>query len=203
MKKPYVWIIVGLLAVVIIYNLSSSIVSESLSYEEKMQQERQETFQFLKNSSKSPIPDQAAFQGLSYFPLNQDFRVQARLELIQPPPPVEIANSQGGTEIYFKYAWAHFTIQGKEQKLLLLRDEEKPPMLFLAFTDETSGKETYGGGRYINVPYQDGQTKVEIDFNRAYHPYCVYNPEYICPLPPKENQINLAIKAGEKLSEQK
>ena len=68
---------------------------------------------------------------------------------------------------------------------------------FLAFADSTSGKDTYGGGRYLNVR-QDGKNSITIDFNLAYNPYCAYNPDFACPLPPKENVLTIAIEAGEK-----
>jgi uncharacterized protein (DUF1684 family) len=76
-------------------------------------------------------------------------------------------------------------------------DESDMRNFFLAFADETSGKETYGGGRYLNVR-QDGKNSITIDFNLAFNPYCAYNPDFACPLPPRENILEIALPVGEK-----
>jgi uncharacterized protein len=70
--------------------------------------------------------------------------------------------------------------------------------LFLAFGDATSAKETYGAGRYLDITKTPGATTIILDFNKAYNPYCAYNETYSCPLPPPENLLNVAIRAGEK-----
>ena len=70
--------------------------------------------------------------------------------------------------------------------------------LFLAFADVTSARETYGAGRYLDIKKIPGATSIELDFNKAYNPYCAYNENYTCPLPPKENFLKVAILAGEK-----
>ena len=70
--------------------------------------------------------------------------------------------------------------------------------LFLAFADETSARETYGAGRYLDLKKIGGATEIELDFNRAYNPYCAYAEGFSCPLPPPENILKIAIRAGEK-----
>jgi uncharacterized protein len=72
--------------------------------------------------------------------------------------------------------------------------------LFLPFKDLTTNKETYGSGRYMDLDMSMiKKQQIEIDFNRCYHPYCAYNHTYTCPVPPAENLVNVAVKAGEKL----
>ena len=92
-------------------------------------------------------------------------------------------------------------MEGIENKLLILELMEMGPQrgkLFLAFADETSGDETYGAGRYLDVKKVPAATSVVLDFNLAYNPYCAYNDSYSCPFPPKENILKIPIKAGEK-----
>jgi len=72
-------------------------------------------------------------------------------------------------------------------------------VIFLPFRDETSGKETYGAGRYVEIPYEQGETEIEVDFNLAYNPSCAFSPAYDCPFPPPGNRLAIAIRAGEML----
>jgi uncharacterized protein (DUF1684 family) len=109
---------------------------------------------------------------------------------------------------YVKYGEATFKLDGKEDQLNIYQSlslREKPAYkdyLFLPFTDETSGKESYSGGRYIDLTIPKGN-KIIIDFNKAYNPYCAYNHKYSCPIPPKGNHLNIAIKAGVKRYQKK
>lgn len=71
----------------------------------------------------------------------------------------------------------------------------------MPFTDKTNGFETYGGGRFMDVPFEEGNETVMLDFNRAYSPFCAYNPDYVCPVPPKDNRLDIAVPVGEKTYE--
>ncbi|TNF44645.1 MAG: DUF1684 domain-containing protein, partial [Cytophagales bacterium] len=92
-----------------------------------------------------------------------------------------------------------FTIDGTEYALQVYapKDTSDGNYWFIPFTDATSGGETYGGGRYLDIDDVSSDT-VFVDFNYAYNPYCAYNPDYACPLPPKENLLTISIEAGEK-----
>ena len=116
---------------------------------------------------------------------------------------IQIPMTDGTLERYIKQAFAEFELQGKTHRLLLLQaaNEGDRRKYFLAFADDTSGEETYGGGRFLDVR-QDGQNSITIDFNLVYNPYCTYNPDYACPIPPKENLLTIPIRAGEKNYEQ-
>jgi len=104
---------------------------------------------------------------------------------------------------YVKYGEVYFNLLGREYKLNvyqsqeLLAQQQYKDYLFIPFRDSTSGRETYGGGRYIDVNIPSGDSLM-IDFNKAYHPYCAYTEGYNCPIPPKENFINIPVKAGVK-----
>ena len=99
--------------------------------------------------------------------------------------------------MYRYYAKLNFNIKGNPCSLVLLQNTNDETDFFLPFFDETNGEETYQGGRYLPVEITAGKT-MSLDFNMAFNPYCVYNKDYICPIPPKENLLPIPIKAGEK-----
>ena len=104
--------------------------------------------------------------------------------------------SDGSEEVYRKFAHAVFSLKDKPCRLLVVKLNDTYSILF---RDITSGKETYGGGRYLEIdPANLTNNHAVLDFNSAYNPYCAYNPDYACPLPPAENTLLIAVKAGEK-----
>ncbi len=110
-----------------------------------------------------------------------------------------ITSSKGSQQAYLKYGTLSFELQGKRLKLYVYKSAEDPfsRSLFVPFSDATSGIETYKSGRYLDLEEQGGD-EYDLDFNMAYNPYCAYNEEYICPIPPGENTIAVKIMAGEK-----
>jgi hypothetical protein len=123
--------------------------------------------------------------------------VQARLEPYDPPKKLEIANVLGQISFQDCPGALVFEIEGKEYRL----DPQGSPedkSWFLNFTDETSGRETYGAGRYLVLDAPDENGITYIDFNKAYNPPCAFSPYATCPLPPKQNHLNVEITAGEK-----
>ena len=145
-----------------------------------------------------------AFDSLPYFPPNAAYRIQADYERLKSNDVVNIPTTSGGKpQAYVKYAKATFRLEGKEHSVSLLKPVEnvKSQTLYLFFRDATSGKETYGGGRQVEV--KEGKTACIIDFNMAFNPYCAYNNYYICPIPPQENTISVPIRAGEKYDSKK
>lgn len=105
--------------------------------------------------------------------------------------------------IYKEYGKLHFKLNNKSFTLHVYQNEDLvkkkgyEDYLFIPFTDLTSGEESYGGGRYLDMRIGD-LTNPYIDFNLSYNPYCAYNSKYSCPIPPKENFINFRIEAGVK-----
>ncbi|MBD8491174.1 DUF1684 domain-containing protein [Echinicola sp. CAU 1574] len=170
-------------------------------YQESVLSEREKQFKFLKFNDESPLTavQKRSFDSLNCFPIDEKFRVRARIVPLQNKELLEIPMTDGSKERYLKHSYADFEIAGTSQRLLLLQpvNEVDKKNFFLPFADETSGGLTYGGGRYLNLR-QDGLNSITIDFNLAYNPYCAYNADYACPIPPKENILSIAIEAGEK-----
>lgn len=155
----------------------------------------------MKYNLDSPLTErqQEALDSLDFYPIDPDYKVRARMEPVPNRNMIEVPMTDGSVERYIRHSFAVFDLKGKPVKLLLLQAEDETDRrnFFLAFADETSADETYGGGRYLNLR-QDGQSSITIDFNLAYNPYCAYNPDFACPIPPRENILEIPIRAGEK-----
>ena len=155
------------------------------------------------DSEESPLKDEdwILFEGLEFFPVDTSFRVIARLEFHEENPPFTMPTTTDRLPMYKRFATAHFNLGGKMrsleiyQNLELIQDSDYSDYLFLPFTDKTNGEESYGGGRYIDLEIPDGK-EIIIDFNQSYNPYCAYNEEYSCPIPPRVNDLNIEIRAG-------
>lgn len=200
--KNLKWII-GLVILVIvgytIFNGSESAPKQdNAAYTQQLQNARKEKDQSLKTDKDSPIEDKATFKGLSYFEIDPTWKVLGKIDKVKSGQKFEIQMTGGETETYEPYGNISFEKDGKKVSLKLFINSEG--MLFLPFKDLTSGKETYGAGRYIDLdPKNEKDSQIEIDFNLAYHPFCAYNHTFTCPLPPAENLIPMAVTAGEKL----
>jgi len=147
--------------------------------------------------------DAISFSSLDFYPIDKKYFVKAKFKRTPNEKPFDMLTTTSRLSKYVKYGEAIFTLDNKKYKLdiyqsLSLRDKpEYKDYLFLPFTDETSGKESYAGGRYIDLTIPKSDTII-IDFNKAYNPYCAYNHKYSCPIPPKGNHLNILIKAGVK-----
>ena len=135
------------------------------------------------------------FHALDYFPLGDSWRVTARF--VAEPRKIPILNVLGQTEQSECPGYAVFQVNGKEFRLYPILEEPGAKQLFYIFRDQTSGRETYGAGRFLysDLP-KDG--RVLLDFNKAYNPPCAFTDYATCPLPPKENHLPVRIEAGEK-----
>ena len=146
------------------------------------------------------IDDQSieSFKGLQYFPVDTNFRVLAHLTKADMLP-VNFGTTKAEVQTYYRYCELRFKIGDSTAHLMAYAfDTSKVDMLFIPFRDKTTGKESYGGGRYIEMPYNGEKDAIILDFNLAFNPYCHYNKDYTCPLVPYENTLNIAISAGEK-----
>lgn len=208
MKKNGILIavVVIVLIAVMIYSLPSG-TPDAATYAAAIEKERQEKDNFMRTGDGSPFAgDSGTFAGLQYFPPDLKFKIQARLEPIQTKEIRVLQTSDGKNQSYLPFAHAVFDWQGVENRLLILEVMDPGPFrgtLFLAFADGTSANETYGAGRYLDVKKVAGATRIELDFNKAYNPYCAYADNFSCPLPPKENLLTMRIEAGEKTYWQK
>ena len=159
-----------------------------------------------KTEEETPLRDEnfKKFKAHPFFPIDLTYRVKAKLVKTENAEPFEIPTSSGKTKKYREFGKVYFTLNEAEQvltvyqSLALLDDPEYQDYLFLPFKDETNGKDTYGGGRYLDlrIPKND---ELIIDFNKAYHPLCAYNAtDYSCPIVPQNNWLQLPIEAGVK-----
>ena len=167
-------------------------------WREELLVHRAEVDHWFRTDPRSPLPPEIRprFRGLSYFPPAPRYRFPVHLEPVVPPRPTTIAASGGEDRRYFVVGTVSFTLEGRDLRLEVLGDS-LGKHLFIPFTDLTSGRSTYSGGRYLNLEAAPDGT-VELDFNRAYNPYCAYNHRYSCALPPPENDLPVAVRAGEK-----
>lgn len=160
---------------------------------------------FIKISFKGPNSplqekDRDSFNGLSYYDIDSNFRIIAKLKWNSNVKPVRLIKDTTIASFYYPSAEISFSIDEKQLKLTgYIPSLDKKNEIFIPFYDLTSGGETYSGGRFLEVSVKDTNT-VTLDFNLAYNPYCVYNPRYICAVPPFANDLKVYIFAGEKIT---
>ncbi len=164
----------------------------------------------LKYGDKTPLSvDQLKdFNGLSYFPV--DYKYHTKATLVKEPTQEKqlLQTSTDRQPEYIKYGKVHFIIDTFNLTLTVYQNppekqiKKEDRTLFVPFKDETSGKECYGGGRYIEFEIPEDGNTVFLDFNKAYNPYCAYNHRYSCVIPPPENWLPVRIEAGEKKFEE-
>ncbi|PKQ46235.1 DUF1684 domain-containing protein [Confluentibacter flavum] len=158
-----------------------------------------------KDASKSPLKDKdrKEFEGLDFFKFDAAYVVQARLELTPDSKWFNMRTTTSRVSKERVFGILHFELKGKPYQLNVYQGAETmekeglEDYLFLPFLDETNGFESYGGGRYIDLRIPKSDT-IDIDFNKAYNPYCAYNDKYSCPIVPRENYIKTRIEAGVK-----
>ena len=152
-------------------------------------------------SGNDPIPKarHAEFLPLAYFPIDPDYNVPASLKPSNDPTVIEMPTSTGTQRKMRRAGSLEFSLKGQPLKLTaFLEVGADPSHLFVPFSDLTSGTETYTAGRFMDLN-RNGTGIYEMDFNRAYIPYCYYNPTYECPYPPRENRLDMPIRAGERM----
>jgi hypothetical protein len=145
-------------------------------------------------------PEKKAFDHLLYFPPDRSYAVPARLFRLSEPEEVEMLTSRSLKKTFYRYATIRFRLEGEEQELTAFKSALEgggARSLFIPFRDATSGSETYGAGRFLDLEEPEGEDFI-LDFNRAYNPLCNYSPAYNCPIPPRENHLPVAVRAGEK-----
>jgi len=139
-----------------------------------------------------------------FFPVSKNYRVLASFEKINDTAGFVMKTSGKLSKKYFRYGILSFTIDNKPLHLTvyqseqLMKNDEYKDYLFVPFTDLTSGEQSYAGGKYMDFMLNDIKNNtLLIDFNKAYNPYCAYTTGYNCPIPPRENDLPVAIRAGE------
>lgn len=199
-KNILTLLVVAVLVIIVFYSFQGE---DETAYIKEIEEEREEKDRFMRSSPESPFaktPDK--YTGLKYFAPDIQYRVLADLEPVANKKTVILATNDGKEQRYIEYAYANFKLHGVQNRLLILEIADTGPFrgkLFLAFGDETSAAETYGAGRYLDVAKTPGSKTIKLDFNLAYNPYCAYDDSFSCPLPPRENMLSIAIRAGEKI----
>jgi uncharacterized protein (DUF1684 family) len=174
----------------------------AVPYPDEINTHRANIDRFMREADASPIPkaQRASFPPLLYYPVELDYRVPAALTVARGNDVLEIPTSLGKRRPHRRIGRLDFTLKGQPLTLTAFveADQEDMRRLFVPFGDITNGTETYPGGRYLDLD-RTATGIYDLDFNRAYHPYCYYNAEYDCPYPPRENRLQIPVKAGEKM----
>lgn len=182
---------------------SSEALADIIKFQKKMNGE-------FRDPETSPLPDRYRkdFDGLDFFEPDTTFRIMAKFKRTPEALPFLMPTTTERQSEEVVYGVLEFRLYGRSHKLEVYQNQELKEQeqykdyLFLPFADLTNGEETYGGGRYLDLSIPVGDS-ILIDFNKAYNPYCAYNPKYSCPLVPKQNRLDVAIKAGVKTFEGK
>lgn len=192
---------------VFIYIVYSHLIfGQNICSEQSVIDFQAELNEYYRNPESSPLvkEDLAQFEALPFFEYNPNWCIEAKLVRTPDEKPFKMPTSTDRLPWYVKYGQLHFTVDGKSfvldvfQNLDLAKNPLYKNKLFLPFTDLTSGVETYGGGRYIDLDMTDGDTMI-VDFNKSYHPLCAYNYKYSCPIPPEQNNLEVRVIAGVRL----
>jgi len=175
------------------------------SYAEKITKHRESYKQDFIKEPNSPLKEND-LQNLHFYDADSTYKVVADVEILKNEKVFKMPTFDGTSKEFYRFAKINFNLNGQPaimtlyKSMALANNPAYKYLLFLPFTDETNNKETYGGGRYIDLSSKEIiNNKIEIDFNKAYNPYCAYSDGYRCPVPPAENDLQLEIKAGEKL----
>lgn len=191
-------LVLTLLLATVSYAQETKEIKSAKKFQQKLNKE-------FSSKEESPLKEEdlANFKSLDFFPIDSSFIVNATLTIHKDSEPFAMKTTSDRLPIYKVYATASFELQGKSFSLEIYQNEklvltaEYEDYLFLPFTDNTNGNSSYGGGRYLDLKLPEGDSII-IDFNQAYNPYCAYNDKYSCPIPPKNNNLDIEILAGVK-----
>ncbi|HIH96218.1 MAG TPA: DUF1684 domain-containing protein [Thermoplasmata archaeon] len=172
-------------------------------WKEGLERERETKDRFFAEHWQSPIPpkDRIRFKGLDYFPLDPAYRFELELHEHEEKRAVRMAYTKGQEQDFLQWGEFWLKVGSKEQAIQAYKSDPAEERLFILFRDATSGKETYGAGRYLDLEPDKDRTaegKWILDLNKAYNPWCVYSEDYTCPFVPPENWLEVPIHAGEK-----
>jgi uncharacterized protein (DUF1684 family) len=161
---------------------------------------RKEKDDYFRDDYGAPLPheDRQSFGGLKYFDPDPSLRFKVNLKRYQDPEALVLATSKGTRQLFNRLGHFDLTVGGNNIRLQAYQPAERDdPNLFIPFRDGTSGKESYGAARYLDLEVEHDD-EYALDFNYAYNPYCAYSEDYVCPLPPQENWLTVPMRAGEK-----
>jgi len=204
MKNRNLLIILPVVAVVLIFiSCGNNYSPEEEKYTAEIQKFRQEKDDYMKSDSNSPFNSRVKveFTPLKYFDPDPGFVFKSKLYEYEKKDTIIIFGTKGEERNAVRYGYVKCNYDGKDYIVNVYEGVTKGGEKYFSiwFTDKTTGKETYGVGRYIDFEVDHDKNFIyTIDFNLAYNPYCAYSPGYSCAIPSKEDHIDLAIEAGEK-----
>ncbi|WP_435183381.1 DUF1684 domain-containing protein [Halobellus sp. EA9] len=174
-------------------------------YVETLRANREEKDEFFGTHPQSPVPPEHRddFDGLDYFAPAPEYRIEATATVHDDPEPVPMETTAGEEVRYVRVVTFAFDVDGETHELqgYKQRPDDREEPIFVPFRDKTTGQETYRGGRYIELHPEgdlDDGDEVVVDFNLSYTPFCAFSETFSCPLPPEENWLETAIRAGER-----
>ena len=178
-------------------------MEKNSEWKSSIEMDRKIKDRFFAEDWQSPISpeDRSKFNNLNYYLPDPNYRFELELNEHNDKKTVRIEDTNGNIRNFLRWGEFLFKINNEECILQAYKNESGEERLFIPFRDATSGKETYGAGRYIDVGYGKDFTsegKWILDFNKAYNPWCAYSKNYVCPFVPKENWLNVPVLAGEK-----
>jgi uncharacterized protein len=191
--------------------VSQTIVDSSIvRYTEEIGKYRNgKNIKLMYGESTPLLPEQLKdFKGLKYFEPYLKYKVEGKLVKDDKQDIVLMKTSTEREPAYVRYGVVYFKIDTFDLKLAVFQNKkmldlsQDTNLLFVPFRDGTNGKETYGGGRYFDCEIPLTGNTILLDFNKAYNPYCAYNPRFSCVIPPEENRLKIGIEAGEKVFEE-
>ncbi len=192
-------ILVPILALIIYVSLPESQPAPARSTADSLAsvESRQAKDENFRTAEDSPIPNKAQFKGLSYFPYHASWSLLFDVKRATKMGKIALQMTDGGLDSLIQFGEISANIQGKMVSLVVYQHDSGD--FFIPFKDKTAPTETYGGGRYLELPLTNlKDNQLRVDFNQAFFPYCAYNSTFACPIPPKANNLNIRVEAGER-----
>jgi len=206
MAKRIIFVILAIGISLLVQGVSSKAWGEDQKWmtlqEQRVMEWRKERDAFFKDHQRSPLlpQDKKHFKGLKYYPFDAKYAFSGKIErtllhINNPHYYATFLTNKGTNKRYIRYGKFHFQLNGKAYVLEIYKSILSDA-LFIPFKDKANGKETYEGGRYIDAEILTDY-KMILNFNMAYNPSCAYNEKFVCVLPPRENMLDIEIRAGE------
>lgn len=193
------------IALFLVFFICSTVKAQETTTPQTALEFQQELNKEYANPEESPLTEQdlKSFKSLDFYPIDEKYILTAQFKRTENERVFKMKTSTSRLPEYRKYGEITFVLEGKTfqlniyQNIELIKKKGFEDYLFLPFSDESCGKESYIGGRYLDLRIPTSNTIV-VDFNKAYNPYCAYNHKYSCPKVPLENDLNIAILSGVK-----
>jgi uncharacterized protein len=168
-------------------------------WQRELEEERRMKDEFMARHPESPfVSGRVPFHDLRYYPPDPNYRVRATLRRIPVPEEAYLRTNRDGQAVMRYLGDLSFSLEGKKLTLRVYHaGEGVGTSVFVPFRDRTSGGDSYGPGRYVTLELNEADV-YDVDFNRAFNPYCAYTDDYECGFPPAENDLPVPIRAGEK-----